>query len=88
MQRLVVENLSELHYKIHTGLFVEDILLKLHTHIYDVVNLQRALQRWGSQEQSDPAGGPRDFSVSAAPTIYRDGGIERPHRQRDGGVAV
>jgi hypothetical protein len=37
MQRLVVENLSELQYKIHTGLFVEDILLKLHTHVYDVV---------------------------------------------------
>src|SRR5688500_9091659 len=37
MQRLVGENLSELQYKIHTGLFVEDILLKLHTHVYDVV---------------------------------------------------
>jgi hypothetical protein len=37
LQRLVVENLSELHYKMHTGLFVEDILLKLQTHAYDVV---------------------------------------------------
>jgi hypothetical protein len=37
MQRLVVENLSELQYKVHTGLFVEDILLKLQTHAYDVV---------------------------------------------------
>jgi hypothetical protein len=37
MQRLVVENLSELKYKLHTGLFVEDILLKLQTHVYDVV---------------------------------------------------
>jgi len=37
MQRLVVENLSELQYKIHTGLFVEDILVKLQTHTYDVV---------------------------------------------------
>lgn len=37
MQRLVVENLSELNYKLHTGLFVEDILLKLQTHVYDVV---------------------------------------------------
>jgi hypothetical protein len=37
VQRLVVENLGELNYKIHTGLFVEDILLKLTTHTYDVV---------------------------------------------------
>jgi hypothetical protein len=37
LQRLVVENLTELEYKIHTGLFVEDILLKLQTHVYDVV---------------------------------------------------
>jgi hypothetical protein len=33
----VVENLSELEYKIHTGLFVDDILLKLQSHPYDVV---------------------------------------------------
>ena len=37
MQRLTVENLTELQYKLHTGLFVEDILLKLQTHVYDVV---------------------------------------------------
>ena len=37
MQRLTVENLTELGYKLHTGLFVEDILLKLQTHVYDVV---------------------------------------------------
>ena len=37
MQRLVVENLTELQYKLHTGLFMEDILLKLQTHVYDVV---------------------------------------------------
>jgi len=37
MQRLTVENLGELQYKLHTGLFVEDILLKLQTHVYDVV---------------------------------------------------
>ena len=37
VQRLVVENLTELGCKIHTGLFVEDILLKLQTHAYDVV---------------------------------------------------
>jgi hypothetical protein len=37
VQRLAVENLSELEYKIHTGLFPDDILLKLQSHIYDVV---------------------------------------------------
>ena len=37
VQRLVVENLTEIEYKIHTGLFLEDILLKLQTHSYDVV---------------------------------------------------
>lgn len=37
VQRLVVENLTELGCKIHTGLFVEDILLKLQTHAYDLV---------------------------------------------------
>jgi hypothetical protein len=37
VQRLVVENLTELGCKIHTGLFVEDIMLKLQTHAYDIV---------------------------------------------------
>jgi hypothetical protein len=37
VQRLVVDNLTESDYKIHTGLFFEDILLKLQTHAYDVV---------------------------------------------------
>lgn len=36
-QRLVVENLTELGCKIHTGLFTEDILVKLQTHAYDIV---------------------------------------------------
>jgi CheY-like chemotaxis protein len=36
-QRLVVEQLSALGYKLHTGLFTEDILLKMRTHVYDVV---------------------------------------------------
>ncbi|HYR58046.1 MAG TPA: hypothetical protein VEO95_05435 [Chthoniobacteraceae bacterium] len=37
VQRLVVDQLTSLNYKIHTGLFVEDILLKLRAHVYDVV---------------------------------------------------
>ena len=36
-QRLVVEQLGALGYKLHTGLFTEDILLKMRTHMYDVV---------------------------------------------------
>jgi hypothetical protein len=37
VQRIVVENLTEMQYKLHTGLYAEDILLKLQTHVYDVV---------------------------------------------------
>ena len=37
VQRLVVDNLTELGCKLHTGLFVEDIMVKLQTHAYDVV---------------------------------------------------
>lgn len=36
-QRLIVDQLSALGYKLHTGLFVEDILLKMRSHTYDVV---------------------------------------------------
>ena len=37
VQRIVVDQLTALGYKIHTGLFVEDVLLKLRAHVYDVV---------------------------------------------------
>lgn len=37
VQRAVVEQLGELGYRIHTGLFAEDISLKLKAHAYDVV---------------------------------------------------
>jgi hypothetical protein len=37
VQRIVVDQLTALNYKIHTGLFVEDIQLKLRAHAYDVV---------------------------------------------------
>ena len=37
VQRIVVENLSELGYKMHTGLFPDDILLKLQSHHYELV---------------------------------------------------
>jgi hypothetical protein len=37
VQRIVVDQLTALDYKIHTGLFVEDVQLKLRAHVYDVV---------------------------------------------------
>ena len=37
VQRIVVDQLTALGYKIHTGLFTEDIVLKMHAHIYDVI---------------------------------------------------
>jgi len=37
VQRIVVDQLTSMNYKMHTGLFVEDILLKLRAHAYDVV---------------------------------------------------
>jgi hypothetical protein len=36
-QQHLVDQLSSLDYKIHVGLFPEDISLKLKTHVYDVV---------------------------------------------------
>jgi hypothetical protein len=37
VQRIVVDQLVQFGYKLHTGLFVEDILVKLRTHTYDVI---------------------------------------------------
>jgi hypothetical protein len=37
MQRIAVDQLTVLNYKIHTGLFLEDILLKMRAHAYDVI---------------------------------------------------
>ena len=37
VQRAVVDQLGQLEYKIHTGLFAEDISLKLRAQSYDVV---------------------------------------------------
>ena len=36
-QQQIVEQLSSMDYKIHVGLFPEDISMKLKTHVYDVV---------------------------------------------------
>lgn len=37
MQNLIVEQLSELKYKIQTGISAEDLILKMRTHVYDVI---------------------------------------------------
>lgn len=39
MQRLATDQLTELGYHVHRGLFAEDILLKLRAHTYEVVLL-------------------------------------------------
>ena len=36
---LIVNQVSEMNYKIHTGLFPDDILLKMRTHQYDAIVL-------------------------------------------------
>lgn len=36
-QGIVIEQLSSLDYKIHVGLFSEDVVLKLRSHPYDVI---------------------------------------------------
>jgi hypothetical protein len=36
-QKIVVPQLIDLTYKVHLGLFEEDVVLKLHTYSYDVV---------------------------------------------------
>jgi hypothetical protein len=37
VQRAAVDQLSALNFKIHTGMFLEDIILKMRAHTYDVV---------------------------------------------------
>ena len=37
MERLAIEQLRELGYKVNAGLSVDDLLFKLRTHTYDVV---------------------------------------------------
>jgi CheY-like chemotaxis protein len=37
MERLVVEQMREFGYKVHTGFYVDDLLFKLRTQIYDVL---------------------------------------------------
>ena len=51
-QEVVVEELSMLNYKLHIGLFSEDISLKLKTHTYNVVVIYENFG--GSSVKSNP----------------------------------
>lgn len=42
--QLVVDQLSSLDYKLHVGLFAEDISMKIKTHPYDVIIIAENLQ--------------------------------------------
>lgn len=44
MQRMVIAQLDELGYKVHTGLFLDDSVLKLRTHSYDIIVLSEHFQ--------------------------------------------
>jgi hypothetical protein len=52
VQRAVVDALGELNYRIHTGLFAEDISLKLRSHSYDVVAVYETFA--GSVAEGNP----------------------------------
>ena len=46
IQEATVAQLGGLNYKIHTGLFPEDVALKLRTHNYDVVAVYENFNGW------------------------------------------
>jgi hypothetical protein len=52
VQRAVVEQLGDLNYRIHTGLFAEDISLKLRAHTYDLVAIYETFA--GSVAEGNP----------------------------------
>jgi hypothetical protein len=51
-QKLVVPQLIDMTYKVHLGLFEEDVLLKLKTYSYNVVIVYEAFK--GSTAQTNP----------------------------------
>jgi hypothetical protein len=52
VQRAVVDQLGQIGYRIHTGLFAEDISLKLRAHTYDVVAIYETFA--GSVAEGNP----------------------------------
>src|SRR4051812_44505324 len=65
VQRILVDQLTALNYKIHTGLFLEDILLKLRAHVYDVVIISEHFNA------SDISSNPIVAAAIAAPAEQR-----------------
>ena len=65
VQRIVVDQLTALNYKIHTGLFLEDILLKMRAHVYDVLVIAEHFNA------SDMSTNPIIASAIAAPSQER-----------------
>ncbi len=51
-QKLIASQLADLHYKIHLGLFEEDVLLKLATYQYDVVVVAENFKGCSLEENS------------------------------------
>lgn len=51
-QKLIVPQLIDLNYKVHLGLFEEDVLLKLKTYTYNVVIVYERFK--GSTPQTNP----------------------------------
>jgi hypothetical protein len=51
-QKLVVPQLIDMNYKVHLGLFEEDVLLKLKTYSYDVILIYEAFK--GSNLHTNP----------------------------------
>jgi CheY-like chemotaxis protein len=52
MERLFIEQLTELKYRVHTGLSIDDLLLKMRAHVYDVVIISEHLG--GSNVKTNP----------------------------------
>ena len=63
VQRIVVDQLTALNYKIHTGLFLEDILLKMRAHAYDVIIISEHFNA------SDMISNPIVVAVAAPSTV-------------------
>lgn len=43
VQRLIIEQLTDMHYRIHSGLSIEDLMLKMRAHVYDVIVISEHL---------------------------------------------
>jgi hypothetical protein len=51
-QKTITAQLADLNYKVHLGLFEEDVLLKLSTYCYDVVVIEENFR--GAKEEENP----------------------------------